>query len=147
MSDLIAANSAAPAPSDTAAQSLPVVTAVAWADPVREALFAGWLQAVADKHGLLPASVRLASADASFRRYLRVDDSQGGTRIIMDAPPAQENCTPFVHVGRLMEAAGLKVLGREDVRPHHGKVQDREDPLHIARSAEVTSLWRLAKAG
>lgn len=46
-----------------------------------------------------------------------------------------------------IEAAGLKVLGREDVRPHHGKVQDREDPLHIARSAEVTSLWRLAKAG
>ncbi|WEE78949.1 methyltransferase [Comamonas testosteroni] len=46
-----------------------------------------------------------------------------------------------------IESAGLKVLGREDVRPHHGKVQDREDPLHIARSAEVTSLWRLAKAG
>ncbi|WP_052263684.1 methyltransferase [Comamonas thiooxydans] len=46
-----------------------------------------------------------------------------------------------------IDSAGLKVLGREDVRPHHGKVQDREDPLHIARSAEVTSLWRLAKAG
>ena len=83
MSDLIAANSAAPAPSDTAAQSLPVVTAVAWADPAREALFATWLQSVAAKHGLLPASVRLASADASFRRYLRIDDSQGGTRIIL----------------------------------------------------------------
>ncbi|MDN5507524.1 MAG: methyltransferase, partial [Comamonas sp.] len=46
-----------------------------------------------------------------------------------------------------IEAAGLKVLGRDDVRPHHGKVQDREDPLHAARAAEVTSLWRLAAAG
>jgi hypothetical protein len=45
-----------------------------------------------------------------------------------------------------IEAAGLKVLGREDTRPHHGKVQDREDPLHAARAAEVTSLWRLAAA-
>ncbi|MBV8250341.1 MAG: class I SAM-dependent methyltransferase [Comamonas sp.] len=45
-----------------------------------------------------------------------------------------------------IEAAGLKVLGREDTRPHHGKVQDREDPLHAARAAEVTSLWRLAVA-
>jgi methylase of polypeptide subunit release factors len=46
-----------------------------------------------------------------------------------------------------IESGGLKVLGREDVRPHHGKVQDREDPLHAARAAEVTSLWRLAAAG
>nr|WP_249334391.1 class I SAM-dependent methyltransferase [Comamonas sp. PE63] len=45
-----------------------------------------------------------------------------------------------------IEVAGLKVLGRDDVRPHHGKVQDREDPLHTARAAEVTSLWRLAAA-
>ena len=43
-----------------------------------------------------------------------------------------------------IEAAGLKVLGREDIRPSHGKVQDSEDPLPAARAAEVTSLWRLA---
>ena len=45
-----------------------------------------------------------------------------------------------------IEAAGLKVLGREDIRPTHSKVQDKEDPLHAARAAEVTSLWRLAAA-
>ena len=45
-----------------------------------------------------------------------------------------------------IEAAGLKVLARDDVRPQHGKSQDKEDPLHAARSAEVTSLWRLAAA-
>ena len=39
--------------------------------------------------------------------------------------------------------AGLQVLGRLDVKPVHGKAQDASDPLHAARAAEVTSLWRL----
>jgi len=43
-----------------------------------------------------------------------------------------------------IDAAGLKVLGRSDVRPRHPKAADAEDPLHAARKAEVTSLWRLA---
>ena len=42
--------------------------------------------------------------------------------------------------------AGLQVLGRHDTRPLHGKAQDVSDPLHAARSAEVTSLWRLGAA-
>lgn len=43
-------------------------------------------------------------------------------------------------------AAGLKVLGRIDTRPQHGKAADRSDPLYAARAAEVTSLWRLGAA-
>ncbi len=43
-----------------------------------------------------------------------------------------------------IEAAGLKVLGRDDVRPRHAKAGDETNPLHKARAAEVTSLWRLA---
>ena len=43
-----------------------------------------------------------------------------------------------------MADAGLQVLGRLDIRPRHGKAQDASDPLHAARSIEVTSLWRLA---
>jgi len=43
----------------------------------------------------------------------------------------------------LIEAAGLQVLGRLDVRPTHRKATDPGDPLHAARAAEVTSLWRL----
>lgn len=43
-------------------------------------------------------------------------------------------------------AAGLHVLGRIDTRPQHPKVSDRGDPLHAARGAEVTSLWRLGRA-
>ena len=42
------------------------------------------------------------------------------------------------------EAAGLIVLDRSDVRPTHPRVYDETDPLHAARAAEVTSLWRLA---
>ena len=45
-----------------------------------------------------------------------------------------------------IEAAGLKVLGRNDVRPTHIKALDTQDPLYRARAAEVTSLWRLATA-
>lgn len=42
------------------------------------------------------------------------------------------------------DAAGLKVVDRIDVRPKHPKASDETDPLHAARAAEVTSLWRLA---
>jgi len=44
-------------------------------------------------------------------------------------------------------AGGLKVLGRIDTRPQHPKASDRSDPLHAARAAEVTSLWRLGAVG
>ncbi len=43
-------------------------------------------------------------------------------------------------------AAGLRVLGRSDVRPRHPKAGDAGDRLHAARAKEVTSLWRLAAA-
>jgi SAM-dependent methyltransferase len=42
-----------------------------------------------------------------------------------------------------IEKAGLKVAGKIDVRPHHPKAADPTDPLHAARAAELTSLWRL----
>ncbi len=41
-------------------------------------------------------------------------------------------------------AAGLQVVERIDTRPNHPRVSDESDPLHAARAAEVTSLWRLA---
>jgi SAM-dependent methyltransferase len=42
------------------------------------------------------------------------------------------------------EAAQLQVVGRNDVTPRHPRAADKTDPLHGARAAEVTSLWRLA---
>ncbi|HOB66689.1 phosphotransferase [Ottowia sp.] len=80
-----------------------------WVDPARHAAFDAWLAGVAGPQALRPDSLRVASADASFRRYLRIDTQDGGSRIIMDAPPAHENCAPFVHVAGLMQAAGLNV--------------------------------------
>jgi methylase of polypeptide subunit release factors len=46
-----------------------------------------------------------------------------------------------------IKTSGLKILGRSDMRPHHGKASDENDPLYLARAAEVTSLWRLARDG
>lgn len=71
----------------------------------RQQQLTDWLAGV-----LQQASFKLttASADASFRRYFRVhlDDS---TLIAMDAPPLQENCTPFVQVAALFGDAGVNV--------------------------------------
>ena len=45
-----------------------------------------------------------------------------------------------------IKAGGLKIVGRMDVKPEHPKVLEMTDPLHVARAAEVTSLWRLGAA-
>ena len=55
-----------------------------------------------------PLALEAASADASFRRYFRVTTA-GASLIEMDAPPAHEDCRPFVRIARLMEEAGLNV--------------------------------------
>jgi aminoglycoside/choline kinase family phosphotransferase len=79
---------------------------IEWAQPERQAAFHQWLSAQASAHGVLPATVRAASADASFRRYFRVDTAHGSC-VVMDAPPDKENCEPFVRIARLMLDAGL----------------------------------------
>ena len=81
---------------------------VPWADPQRQLACEAWLQSLAATQGLRPQTLRIASADASFRRYLRVDSQSGASLIVMDAPPDKENCEPFVKVAKLMQAAGLK---------------------------------------
>jgi aminoglycoside/choline kinase family phosphotransferase len=80
---------------------------VSWTDPARQVVFDRWLSGLAASLGLFPASLRVASADASFRRYLRVNSLGGGSRIVMDAPPDKENSEPFVRIAALMKAAGL----------------------------------------
>jgi len=46
----------------------------------------------------------------------------------------------------LIDDAQLTVIARLDIRPTHRKAADATDPLHAARAAEVTSLWRLRRA-
>ncbi|MGC2166304.1 MAG: phosphotransferase [Gallionella sp.] len=55
-----------------------------------------------------PFTLSPASADASFRRYFRAAFADR-TLIVMDAPPHQEDCKPFLHVAKLFERAGTHV--------------------------------------
>ncbi|SDX61946.1 hypothetical protein SAMN04515617_105118 [Collimonas sp. OK242] len=57
----------------------------------------------------LPATLRPASADASFRRYFRLDAADGKTLIVMDAPPPQEDVKPFIDIAGLFAGIGLSV--------------------------------------
>lgn len=59
--------------------------------------------------GAVPsASLTSASSDASFRRYFRWQ-GEGRSLIVMDAPPPQEDCRPFVKVAELLAHAGINV--------------------------------------
>ena len=96
-------------PPSSAAVASPPSSLVTWPDAARQTAFEAWLAPLVAQHQLLPATLRPASADASFRRYLRIDSAAGGSRIVMDAPPDKENCKPFVQVQGLMAGAGLNV--------------------------------------
>ena len=64
-----------------------------------------WLSAVLPQTSY---TLKPASADASFRRYFRLDLGERSL-IAMDAPPTHEDCEPFVRIARLFLAAGLHV--------------------------------------
>jgi N-acetylmuramate 1-kinase len=92
---------------------------VSWSDPSRQQAFNDWLAHTAPAHGLATDTLHIASADASFRRYLRIMTLPGESRIIMDAPPEKEDCKPFVKIARLMQGAGLlapEVLAWDEAR-------------------------------
>lgn len=65
-----------------------------------------WLSSLSTKHKIVCDSLRLASSDASFRRYFRVD-TDTRSLIIMDAPPNREDCTPFIHIAEKLQAVGI----------------------------------------
>jgi N-acetylmuramate 1-kinase len=81
---------------------------IAWPSGERQAAFLAWLQSITARHALQPQSLAPANADASFRRYLRVNGGAGTSFIIMDAPPPLEDVRPFVHVAALMEQASVR---------------------------------------
>jgi aminoglycoside/choline kinase family phosphotransferase len=67
-----------------------------------------WIASIAARFELDPGSVAPASNDASFRRYFRLRSARE-TFIVMDAPPPQEDCRPFVHAARVLGGAGVSV--------------------------------------
>ncbi|MDH4391444.1 MAG: phosphotransferase [Aquabacterium sp.] len=95
------------APSDVAPPQPAAATAVAWPDPGREAAFWHWFHPLAASQGLHADTLAPASADASFRRYLRVQAADGSSRIVMDAPPPQEDVRPFIDIAGRITRAGL----------------------------------------
>ena len=97
----------APLDGDPAADGAASPGGVPWADPARAQAFERWLDGLVSAHQLVPASLRPASTDASFRRYFRVD-GRVGSRIVMDSPPQWEDARRFVQVASLLRAAGLE---------------------------------------
>jgi aminoglycoside/choline kinase family phosphotransferase len=74
-----------------------------WLDEQLAILFAdqGW-------GSVPPATLTAASSDASFRRYFRWE-GEGRSFVVMDAPPPQENCKPFVDIAFLLAKSGINV--------------------------------------
>ncbi|KRW58786.1 aminoglycoside phosphotransferase family protein [Pseudomonas sp. TTU2014-080ASC] len=84
-------------------------------EDVRLKLLENWLQECLPQlfpdqcpRALAQAPLISASSDASFRRYFRWQ-GEPSSLIVMDAPPPQENCRPFVNVAELLATAGLNV--------------------------------------
>lgn len=123
--------------------------------------FQSWLDQITPQWRLAPETLRIASQDASFRRYLRINDGDGHSYIIMDAPPDQENCRPFVKVAGLLQDAGLlapEILAWNE--PHgfilltdlgsRTMMQDinRDEPManfqRYMQATEALTTWQLA---
>ena len=77
----------------------------------RVTLLTTWLKSLPNDWAIQPETLSVASADASFRRYFRVESThpQHLSMIVMDAPPAHENCKPFIHVAQLFAQSGVNV--------------------------------------
>ena len=118
-------------------------------DQRRDAL-AAWarqcLQEMAGR-GLPSGSVHTVSGDASFRRYFRIvlpaapgsveahwQELLQATRfILVDAPPAHEDCRRFVRVAQLLRAAGMQTprVLRADFEQGFMLLEDFGDALYL----------------
>jgi hypothetical protein len=121
----------------------------------RRAALEGWLSDRLDgaRFALAPAS-----EDASFRRYFRARLEDGRSFVVMDAPPDKEDCRPFLHVARLLHAAGVHApevhaqdLARgflllSDLGEHTylAIVDERNAPALFADATEALVRWQLA---
>ncbi|MEP6504904.1 MAG: phosphotransferase, partial [Betaproteobacteria bacterium] len=114
---------------------------IAWPDADRERAFDHWLAGVAERHGLARATLHLASADASSRRYFRIAGAGASSFIVMDSPAAEDSVAAFVRIGALIRDAGLngpRVL-EQDVHQGFLLLDDLGDTQYLAalRGADV----------
>ena len=71
----------------------------------RRNLLVDWLQT---ETSFKDGELSIASADASFRRYFRLNHLDK-SYIVMDAPPELEASLPFVQIGQWMKKSGINV--------------------------------------
>ena len=101
-----------------------------------------WLQTSLNQ----PFTLTIASADASFRRYFRVHLASPylghQTLIAMDAPPPQEDCTPFVNVAKLLLEAGLNApqVFAQDLQNGFLLLSDLGDDTYLSALTTETAL-------
>ncbi|MBB3191283.1 aminoglycoside phosphotransferase family protein [Halomonas cerina] len=103
----------------------------------------------ARRHGLDPTrlALHLAAGDASFRRYYRLTLPDGSTRMLMDAPPEQEDSRPFVAIAEQWHAVDLPVprLHGADLDAGFLELEDLGDtPLQRCLDGEdapATQVW------
>jgi len=124
------------------------MSVTSWFAPEREAQLRTWVSATA--LGLHPATLQLAAADASPRRYWRVQ-GPSGSRIVMDAPPAHNTMTPFLEVLARLRATGLHApeLLAQDVEQGFLLLEDLGTetylrPLQQADAVQADQLMRAA---
>ncbi|MGH1360625.1 MAG: aminoglycoside phosphotransferase family protein [Burkholderiaceae bacterium] len=123
-----------------------------------------WLTTLELPGGCQIKSIRPASSDASFRRYFRVDTNDQRSLIVMDAPPPQEDCAPFVHAGEVLQQAGVCVpeifdrdltrgflvlsdLGNTTMLDRLLEHPDQADPLYRAACAQLIALQQGSEPG
>ena len=105
--------------------------------PARQEQLHNWIRR---SLGVMEYTLEPASADASFRRYFRLSYN-GESRIVMDAPPEQENCAPYIDVALRLLAAGVHVpvILEKDLEQGFLLLSDLGVKLYLDALTEVTA--------
>lgn len=85
--------------------------------------------------------VRPASADASFRRYFRVQTGGGSSYIVMDAPPDKEDCRPYIRIAQTLRTLGLNVpeIEAQDLERGFLLITDLGERLYLDALCDSTA--------
>ena len=101
-----------------------------------------------------------ASSDASFRRYFRLA-ADGRSYIVMDAPPENEDCVPFLRVAGYLESmrlnaprvlevnleSGFLLLSDLGSRPYLAELQQAPDSAPTLYDDAIRALLHMQRRG
>jgi SAM-dependent methyltransferase len=100
----------------------------------------------AEPHGPLdravydPGSALLSRLVAGLPDHL----APGGEALLVLSDLAERlGLRPASFLGDALAAAGLEIAARRSAAPGHPRATDPDDPLHLARAGEVTTLYRI----